>query len=170
MFAHAIENDTCMEGSTLNGCKQLVLCRVLQVPAESHSAEIRIDQHRAIAIVPRHSQETGLTRMIVLESFAERLDRSIGATRNRAEDISRRGEPRLNAGVLWMHTARNNSADAGNQLGLGSIGNNAGRRSHDVDHVAFLRARADSIPMGVEGSNRNWNSCTQSKFLRPLGR
>ena len=67
MFAHAIENDTCMECSPFNGCEQFVLRRVLQVPAESHSAEIRIDQHRAIAIVPRHSQETGLTRMPVVD-------------------------------------------------------------------------------------------------------
>ena len=67
-----------------------------------------------------------------------------------------------------MHAARHDAADAGNQLRLGSVSDDASRRAHDVDHVSFFRTRTDRIPVSVKGSDRNRNARAQAQSLSPL--
>ena len=68
VFGHAIENDARMEGSAFDGGKEFVLRGALQVPAESDAAQIGIDEHGAIAIVPGDAKEASLASAVFFEA------------------------------------------------------------------------------------------------------
>ncbi len=61
---HALEDDPGVKGSALDCRKEFVSGRGGQVPPKRHSAQLRIHQDRAIAIVPGKAQQAGLAGAI----------------------------------------------------------------------------------------------------------
>src|SRR6266849_6604548 len=82
MFGHAVQDDSCVERSALYGGEKLVLRRALQIPAEGHPAQIRVDQDRAVAVVPGQAQKASLPGAIMLQPAAQRGYVRTGATSN----------------------------------------------------------------------------------------
>src|SRR5581483_4224495 len=67
LVAHAVEDHARMKRRTFDRCEQFILRGALQIPAKRDAAQVRIYEDGAIAIVPRHPQETGLSGAIFLE-------------------------------------------------------------------------------------------------------
>ena len=67
VLGHPIEDDARVERRTLDGREQLVTRLVGQVPAERDSAEVWVHEHRAIAVVPRHTQQSRLAGAILIQ-------------------------------------------------------------------------------------------------------
>src|SRR5579872_5503733 len=89
---------------------------------------------------------------------------------DRTEDVSGRGEARLNPGELRMHTAGYNSTHSRHELRFWRVRDNARGCADHVDDVAFFRACADGVPVSVECSDRNRNPGAESQLLSPLWR
>src|ERR1700736_122045 len=67
-----------------------------------------------------------------------------------------------------MYRARHDAADAGDQTRVVAHSNDTGGGAHDVYNIARARAGPDSVPMRVEGSDRNGNASAKPKFVGPL--
>ena len=168
MLFHALQNHARVERRPLDGGEQFVLRGVRQLPAERHAAEFGIHQHRAVAVVPGHPQQSGLARCERLEPLDSAATVDPGAACDRIEDIAGGRKARLDAGESRMNAARHNAADTRNQLRLFGDGHDARRGADNVHHVAGPAAGADRIPMGVERAHRNRNTRTQPEFRGPL--
>ncbi len=70
MFRHSVQNNSRMECSAFNCGEQFVLRGALQVPTECNASQIRVHQNRTVAVVPGHTQKTGLPRPILLQPLA----------------------------------------------------------------------------------------------------
>src|ERR1051325_9977972 len=108
---------------------------MLQVPANRHASEIGIYQYCAIAVIPSQAQQTSLTGAILVQSLAKFFNRGVRAPGNRAENVARRRESGFDSGEARMHTARNNPANARDQLSFRRVGDDARGRPNDVDYV-----------------------------------
>ena len=95
---HAIENDAGVEGRSLDGGEELVLRGVLQLPAQSDAAQVRIHQDCAVAIVPTEPQQAGLAGAVVFQAAAEFGDGGVGAAGDGAEDVACGREAGFDAG------------------------------------------------------------------------
>ena len=111
-FGHPLQDDAGVERRAFDGREQLVLCGVEQVPAERDAAEIRLDQHGPVAVVPCQAQEAGLAGAILIEAHRELLHIGIGAARDRLEDIAGRRQPGLDADESRIDAARHDAAHA----------------------------------------------------------
>ncbi len=69
-----------------------------------------------------------------------------------------------------MHAAGDDAADAGNEGGALLHGDDAGGGADDVDDVAFAAARADGVPVRVEGADGDRNAGVEAECVGPLGR
>src|SRR5215470_13030919 len=156
-----------MERCSFDRGKQLVLSGALEIPAKSNPAQIRIHEHSAIAVVPGHSQQSRLTRAVVLQSRAQRLDVRASSSRNCVEDIANRRETGLDSRAIRMHAPLHYSANSRYQIHRWSDSDNAGRSPNHVDHVVGAATGTDRIPVGVECTNGDRNPRLQSKFFRP---
>ena len=92
------------------------------------------------------------------------------ALRDRVKDVAGGGEAGFDAGVSGVNASLHYSAEAGNELRLAGDADDAGGGADYVDHVFFERARADGIPVGIEGADGNGNSGAQAEFFGPDGR
>src|SRR6266567_943705 len=110
---HAVEDYARMEGGALNRREQFVLRGALEVPSQGDTTKIGIHQNRAIAVVPGHAQQTGLSGVIVLQPLAERRDIRTRASSDGIEDVADRGKPGFNASSLRMHASLHYAANAG---------------------------------------------------------
>ena len=77
---HALEDDAGVEGGAFDGGEELVLRGVQQVPAEGDAAELRVDEHGAVAVVPGEAQQAGLAGLIGLEALRQIVDVGAGAS------------------------------------------------------------------------------------------
>ena len=65
VLGHALEDDAGVEGGAFDGGEELVLRGVDEVPAEGDAAELGVDEHGAVAVVPGEAQQAGLAGAIV---------------------------------------------------------------------------------------------------------
>ena len=168
MFGHALEDDTGVEGRAFDGGKEFILGSVYKVPTQRDAAQLGIDQHGAVAIVPAQAQEAGLARLVALKALGERGHGGLGAAGDGFKDVAHGGEAGLDAGVSRMHAARDHAADAGNQLRLARHGDDAGGGADDIDHVALADVGADGVPVRVECAHGDGNSGAQAELRGPL--
>src|SRR3954447_15158841 len=157
VLGHPVEDYPGMERRTLDRGEQFVLSRAQQIPTQSNPAQVGIDQHGPIAVIPGQAQQAGLPRAIPLQAFAQGHDIAAGARRDGAEHVADRRETRFDAGSLGMNAAIHDTTDAGNQLRRSCYADDAGRGSDHIDHVAGLSSGADGIPMSIEGTDRERN-------------
>ena len=61
VFRHPFEDDPGVQRRPFDRGEEFVLCRVIHVPAAGDAAKIRIDEDRAIAVVPGETQQPGLS-------------------------------------------------------------------------------------------------------------
>ena len=120
VLGHALKDDAGVEGGAFDGGEELVLRGVDQVPAEGDAAEFGIHQHGAVAVVPGEAQQAGLAGAVGFEALRQLGDLGAGAAGDGFKDVAGRGEAGLDAGVLRMHAAGDDAADAGDELGLSS--------------------------------------------------
>src|SRR5260221_8923588 len=114
MFRHAIEDDPGMKSGAFDGSEEFVLRGGLQIPAESDAAEIGIDEHRAVAVVPGHAEQTGLAGAVGFDALRESLHVSASASGDRVKNIADGGKAGLDAGMFGMHAAGDGAANSGN--------------------------------------------------------
>ena len=168
MLRHPLQNDARVKRRPLDRREQLILRRVDQIPSQGDPAQLRIHQHRAIAVVPAQPQKASLPGAIILQALRQRRYLYSRASRNRLEDVSGRRQPRFNPDVFRMHAPRHDPAHPGNQVGLLRHRNDACRRAHHVDHIAFAASRAQRIPVRIECAHRNRNPRPQAQLAGPL--
>ena len=159
-----------MQGSAFNGGKEFVGCRALQIPAQSDTAQVGIDQHGTVSVVPGETQQSGLSGAIVLKLPTEARDIGAGARCNPIEDVAYCGESRFDAGALRMNTSRHHAANARHEIDGRRDSDDASGCSNDVHNVVGAAAGTNGIPVGIECSYRNGNSRLQSEFLCPMRR
>ena len=87
--------------------------------------------------------------------------------RDRIEDIAGRRESRFDAGLAGVDRAGHNAAHAGDQRRLVGDRHDAGGRADHVDHVADAAARADGVPVRVEGAGRERECRRAARAARP---
>lgn len=150
-----------MEGGAFNCCKKLVLGGVDEVTAQRNAAQIRVDQHGAVAVVPGKAQESGLAWEVALKTLGQALYISPGTASDGFEDVSGGGETCLNSSEIGVYATGNDAAHTRNQLSLLRDGDDAGGSPYDVDDVAYAATGADGVPVGVEGSDGNGDSRIQ---------
>src|SRR6185437_13804817 len=88
VLGHAIEDEAGVHGGAFDGGEELVLGGVVELPAEGDAAEIRVDQHGAVAVVPAQAQQAGLSGAIVSQPMAERGNVGSRPARDRLEDVA----------------------------------------------------------------------------------
>src|SRR5690242_20710419 len=103
VLQHPVQDDPDMKRGALDGGKQFLLRRALQVPAQSDAAQVRINQHSPVAVIPGHAQQSGLAGAVIFQAPAQRAYVRAGAGGDGAKDISYRREPRFNSRALWMN-------------------------------------------------------------------
>ena len=118
VLLHAFENDARVDGGAFDRGEEFVLRGVRQIPAERHSAEFGIHQHRAIAIVPGESQKTGFARAIIFEGYRERSATVAPRGARSLRKIAGGGKARLDAGRFGYTEPVDDAAHAGDQIGL----------------------------------------------------
>src|SRR5690349_3598029 len=150
VLAHPFHDDPRVHRRPLDGGEQLVLGRVAQVPAERYSAETRIDEYRAIAVVPRHAQKSRLSGTMTRRPRRQRQRRAVRAQRNRLEDVPDGRQPGFDADELGMHRAGYDATDTGYAVGVLRDRDHARRRPDDVHDGALGHSGADRVPMRVE--------------------
>ena len=60
VLGHAFENHARVKRCSLDRCEEMILRRMVEVPAKGHAAEVRVHEHRAVAVIPRDVQQSGL--------------------------------------------------------------------------------------------------------------
>src|SRR3954454_89050 len=105
VLGHPVEDYPGMERRTLNRGEQFVLSRAQQIPAQSNPAQVGIDQHGPIAVIPGQAQQAGLPRAIPLQAFAQGSDIATSAPRDGTEHVADRRETRFDAGSVGMNAA-----------------------------------------------------------------
>ena len=166
VFSHAFENDARMKCCAFDRSKEFVLRRVQQVPAKRYAAQFRIDEHGTIAIVPAQAQQVRFAqRLYVSSPLLSSATFVFARLRNGFENIAGCRKARFYSRVCRMHTARYDAADTGNEAVRMLHGDDAGRRTDDVDDIAFLAAHADRIPVRIECSDRNRNARFEAESL-----
>ena len=169
MLRHALEDDAGVEGRSFDGGEELVLRGVGEVPAEGDAAQFGVDEHGAVAVVPGEAEQAGLPGAIVFQALGKLGDRGSGAAGDGFEDVAGGGEAGFDAGVVGVHAAGDDAADAGDELGLFRHGDDAGGGADDVDHVAFAAARADGVPVRVEGADGDGDAGLEAPSFGPIG-
>ena len=96
--------------------RKLVLRGRCQFPAQRHSAQFRIHQHRAIAVVPAEAQQSGLSRPIDFESLRQFRDPAFPPVRDGSRNIAGRGKSCLDARTAPDASARHHAAHAGHEI------------------------------------------------------
>src|SRR5690348_2855176 len=167
VFGHAIEDDARVEGGAFDGGEELVLSRVLQIPAESNAAQVGVDEDGAVAIVPGHAEKARLAGAIIFEAGAEGGDRGAGAAGDGFENIAGGGEARFDAREGGMDAAADDAANSGDELRGARDADDAGGSADDVDDVFFEQARADGVPMSVERTDGNGDAGAEAEFFSP---
>src|SRR6185312_14678999 len=168
VLRHSFEYDARVERGPLDCGEQLVARVVVQIPAECHTAKMWIHEHRAVAVVPHHAQQSGLPRAIVLHAGGKFFDRASASRRDGLEDAAHAGQSRLDGDIIRMRRSLHHSADTRHALDVLPDGNNAGGRPDYVDDVAFDETGTDGVPVRVECTNRNWNSRLEAELRGPI--
>ena len=114
-------------------------------------------------------QQAGLPCPVPVESLREGGDGRARALRDGVEDVAGGRQSGLDAGLFGVDRARNDAADARNQGRRVGDRHDAGGGADHVDDVADAAARADGVPMRVEGAGRDRDAGTQSEALGPGG-
>ncbi len=167
MLGHSLEHDSGVKGGPFDRREQLIGRGVIQVPAEGDPAEVRVDEHRAVTVVPRQTKQAGLTATIFGGLARKLLETASRASSDRLEDVADAGQTRLDTDVLRMHRAVDDTAHAWYVVGAARDCHHARRRSDDVHNIAFSNAGPDRVPMRIECPDGYWDSGLQSKPLRP---
>ena len=156
-----------MKGSAFDRGEQFILRGMDHVPPQRNPSQLRVDQDRAVAIIPAQPQQPGLSRPILLQPPAQLRDLDVSAPRNGFENIARSREPSLDPGIARIHATGNHTTHARNQRSLPLHGDDASRRPDHINYVALPAPRADGIPVGIERAHGNRNTRSQAHLLRP---
>src|SRR3954467_12534448 len=116
VLGHPVEDYPGMERRTLDRGEQLVLSRAQQIPTQSDPAQVGIDEHGPVAVVPGEAQQAGLPSLILLQAFAQGFDIATSTPRDGTEHVADRRQTRFDACTVRMHTASHDTAHSGNQL------------------------------------------------------
>src|SRR4051812_44236800 len=141
---------------------------MMQLPAESHAAQMRLRQDRPVAVVPDQAQEPRLARLIVGDcrrKLCERLPRSAG---NRFKDIAGCRKAGFNSSIPRMNRSVHDAEYAGDWSGLFADRHDARRGANDIDDVAEANSRADCIPVSVKRADGDRNPGLKTQTLGPL--
>ena len=164
---HAVENDARMKRCAFDGCKEFILRRALQIPAERDAAKVGVHEHRAVAVIPGHAQQAGLSGAIFIEAGAQCFYIGSGAGSDGIEDVSHGGEPRFDSRAQGMHAPLHHAADSRHQIHRRSDSDDACGGADDVHHVVSAATGADRVPMRIEGSDGNRNAGLETELFRP---
>ena len=88
ILLHALENDARVERGAFNCREQLVFRRMRQIPAKRDAAQLRIHQHRAVAVVPGQPQQARLAGAVVCRARPQAARHVVPARRAIASKIS----------------------------------------------------------------------------------
>src|SRR5579863_306365 len=124
-------------------------------------------QHGAVAIVPGHAQQAGLTGTIIFQTGAQGRDIATRAGSDCVEYVTHGGESGLDSGAQRMNAALHNAANSRHEVYRWSDANNAGGRADDIYYVVGPAAGANRIPVSVERSYGNRNTGGEPQFFSP---
>ena len=167
MLRHSLQNDSRMKRRPFDRREQLILRGVHQVPAQRHAAQLRIHQHRAIAVVPAQPQQPRLSRRDISPAPAKASTPSVPARRAIASKMSPVAESPASipkyAGCTLLSPLRTRPAPAR----VLRHRNDASRRADHIDHIALANIRPHRIPVRIERAHRNRDPRAQSQMSPP---
>src|SRR5438105_7624909 len=143
---------------------------LLEVPTEGDAAQIGIHEDSTIAVVPRHTQQSGLPGTITLQSKTQGCNIRGRATGDGIKDVADCRQTGLDASSPWMHTSLHNPADSWNKIYGRRDANDAGGCADYVDDVICATACSNGIPMRIECSYWNGNSSFKAQHAGPIRR
>src|SRR5262249_45120500 len=118
---------------------------------------------------PSEAEQAGFAGAVVFETTGEVGYGGAGAFGDSVEDVAGGGEAGFDADVLRVDGTRDDAADAGDQRGLVADRHDARGGANHVHHVADFDSCAESVPMRIEGADRDGDTGAEAKLFGPLG-